>query len=366
LLYPNGTVQHAGVVICQDGLPRHIYQGFPGHHPAVNRSREFQAVTAACVLIRRDAFERVGGFDSAYRNCLEDVDLCLRLGELGYGIRYCHEAVLIHYESVTRGRRSPEIDAASRLFRSRWDGRASADDVDYYIRDGLLSLSYGDAYPVGIRVAPELAIIAGDRDSEVEVLLEAATRQVFELLTETVRLTVEQAEDRAPCPESDWAVGRSPREALECARAIECDIAALQQSMFENGGPPPSPDLTYRRLREQVRADIRSATSAGATVLVVSRGDPRFTELEGRRGQHYPQDPSGLYAGHHPANDAEAIEELERLRADGADYLVFPTTSAWWLEHYGGLAEHLRVSSEVVFDGRHCRIFSLSGQVSES
>ena len=79
LLFPNDTVQHAGVVICQDGNPRHIYAGFPGDHPAVNKSRRFQAVTAACMLVRRGAFEQAGGFDPAFRNCLEDADLCLRL-----------------------------------------------------------------------------------------------------------------------------------------------------------------------------------------------------------------------------------------------------------------------------------------------
>src|SRR6184192_3172294 len=58
LLFPNDTVQHAGVVICQDGNPRHIYAGFPADHPAVEKARAFQAVTAASMLIRRDLFER--------------------------------------------------------------------------------------------------------------------------------------------------------------------------------------------------------------------------------------------------------------------------------------------------------------------
>src|SRR5258706_12240983 len=55
LLYPDNTVQHAGVVICQDQYPRHIYTGFPAEHPAVNKSRAFQIVTAACMLVRRGA-----------------------------------------------------------------------------------------------------------------------------------------------------------------------------------------------------------------------------------------------------------------------------------------------------------------------
>src|SRR6185295_9859186 len=68
LLFPDDTVQHAGVVICQDGRPRHLYAGFPADHPAVEKPRAFQAVTAACMLVRRDAFDRAGGFDQDFRN----------------------------------------------------------------------------------------------------------------------------------------------------------------------------------------------------------------------------------------------------------------------------------------------------------
>ena len=67
LLFPNDTVQHAGVVVCQDGRPRHLYAGFPADHPAVNRERQFQAVTAASMLVRRDAFEKVHGSDESFR-----------------------------------------------------------------------------------------------------------------------------------------------------------------------------------------------------------------------------------------------------------------------------------------------------------
>ena len=62
LLYPTGAIQHAGVVFGQDGYPHNLYAGFPADHPAVNHSRRLQAVTAACALVRRDAFERRRGF----------------------------------------------------------------------------------------------------------------------------------------------------------------------------------------------------------------------------------------------------------------------------------------------------------------
>ena len=103
LLYPTGAVQHAGVVFGQDGYPHNLYAGFPADHPAVNRSRRLQAVTGACMLIRRDAFERANGFDPGFHNSMEDVDLCLRIGENGGEVHFCPEAVVTHLESATRG-----------------------------------------------------------------------------------------------------------------------------------------------------------------------------------------------------------------------------------------------------------------------
>ena len=76
-------------------------------------------------------------------------------------------------------------------------------------------------------------------------------------------------------------------------------------------------------------------------VLVVSRGDDALVNLGAAMRWHFPQPDDGMYAGHHPADDEEAIAELERLRERGADYLVLPATSLWWLEHYEGFRRHL-------------------------
>src|SRR5207249_1560523 len=76
LLYPDGTIQHAGMVSDQDGQPQHLYVGFPSDHPAVNKSRRFQMVTGGCFLITREAFDRAKGFDDEFVNGFEDVDLC--------------------------------------------------------------------------------------------------------------------------------------------------------------------------------------------------------------------------------------------------------------------------------------------------
>ncbi|WP_447977038.1 glycosyltransferase [Candidatus Nitrospira bockiana] len=120
LLYADGTIQHAGVVFSRLFFsPFHVYRQFPADAPEVNRRREFQAVTAACMLVRRSLFESVGGFDEGYRNGFEDVDLCLKLREQGARIVYQPQSVLYHLESQTPGRKDHDRENALRLLR-RW------------------------------------------------------------------------------------------------------------------------------------------------------------------------------------------------------------------------------------------------------
>jgi glycosyltransferase involved in cell wall biosynthesis len=103
----------------------------------------------------------------------------------------------------------------------------------------------------------------------------------------------------------------------------------------------------YERVVQRVRALVGATVPAGARVLVVSRGDGRLIDVPGRRAGHFPQTPTGLYAGHHPADGAVAVRELQRL---GAGYLVVPETGRWWLEHYDELREWLAAEGEVVAD----------------
>jgi GT2 family glycosyltransferase len=190
LLFPNDTIQHAGVVICQDGYPRHIYTGFPAGHPAVSRSRRFQVVTAACCLIRRDAFEWAGGFDTGYLNGYEDVDLCLRLGERGDEIHYCHTSEIYHLESVSDGRLK-EVAPNTRRYAERWRDRVLPDDLSYYVEDRLLRVDYAKSYPLTLHLAPLLGSAGiGDREDQTHRILAARSRQVFDLLRDNVLLNV--------------------------------------------------------------------------------------------------------------------------------------------------------------------------------
>jgi glycosyltransferase involved in cell wall biosynthesis len=106
--------------------------------------------------------------------------------------------------------------------------------------------------------------------------------------------------------------------------------------------------LWRREVVERVQAFVGESLPDGAHVLVVSRGDEEVVRFAGRHGHHFPQTDEGEYLGHHPANSTDAIAHLESLRARGAEYLLVPATSGWWLEHYGELAAHLERDHELV------------------
>jgi GT2 family glycosyltransferase len=373
LLFPNDTVQHAGVVVCQDGNPRHIYAGFPADHPAVSRPRRFQAVTAASMLVRREAFERVDGYDPAFRNCLEDTDLCMRLGQAGYEVRYCPESVVYHLESVSRGRRSKEIAANTRLFRERWDEIAERDDLRRYVEDGLLRIRYRDVYPVRFELAPELAFTA---DDDAGRFLERQSQQVADLLRETVRLSAHVADLELGSDAGVKPPGREPRAAIggggieslvQDAERLQLEILAFQgriaDAVGENGNGPqfaPGDRLGYVELKGRIRAVVEALVPTGEIVLVVSRGDDALLDLTDREGRHFPQEDDGTYAGRHPADSAEAIAQLEQQRELGAGYLVIPEGDAWWLEHYAEFGRHLTERCELLTPGSSpCAVFRL-------
>ena len=93
-------------------------------------------------------------------------------------------------------------------------------------------------------------------------------------------------------------------------------------------------------------------------MLVVSKGDDDLLQLDGRLGAHFPQVTGGVYAGHHPADSGEAIAELEELRSAGAEFVVIPITSLWWLDYYGGLRDYLEQRGAVVHS-EACTIYRL-------
>jgi GT2 family glycosyltransferase/glycosyltransferase involved in cell wall biosynthesis len=121
LLYPYGRlVQHAGMDLNAEGDPYHPLKFEPGDVAAVTVDRLVPAVTGACLLVRRVAFERLGGFDTRFENGYEDVDLCLRARDAGHRVLYCGSSVLLHHEAASEGRLDPARERANReRFRRR-------------------------------------------------------------------------------------------------------------------------------------------------------------------------------------------------------------------------------------------------------
>ena len=108
LFYPNGTIQHAGVALGIDGVAGHLHVGVAasegGYGGRAFFAQEMSAVTAACMLVRAEAFREVGGFDEAeLAVAFNDVDLCLRLRERGWRILWTPGFVAEHHESLSRG-----------------------------------------------------------------------------------------------------------------------------------------------------------------------------------------------------------------------------------------------------------------------
>jgi hypothetical protein len=122
----------------------------------------------------------------------------------------------------------------------------------------------------------------------------------------------------------------------------------------------------YSRLLAEVHAAVRSAIPRGRTVLVVSRGDEQLVRLDAHRGWHFPRHQDGRFAGFHPESSEAAIAHLEDLRSHGAEYLVFPETSRWWLDYYGDFREHLDGRYRLLTDGESCLIYDVSDDVSAS
>ncbi len=137
LLYPDGSVQHAGVVVGMYGKTGHVAQGVPGYDPGymgmTKLTRNLSAVTGACMMTRRDVFERLGGFDEQMAAGYGDIDYCLKVRGAGYLVVYTPVAELLHAESYSRG--AFEDDDEFEPFSRRWGRRV--EDVDPYFNPNL-------------------------------------------------------------------------------------------------------------------------------------------------------------------------------------------------------------------------------------
>ena len=193
LLYGDDRVQHAGVVIGLSGTADHAMRFAavsdadgardPGYNASLTSLRDFSAVTAACMMLRRDIFDAAGGFDEGLAVNFNDTDLCLRLRAMGLKVLYDGYTVLRHHESATRkaddSLRAPVSD--DRHFRARWPHLLNGRDpfynpalslihADHRLRDDLIR-------PDGLaaRVSPAFSIYGCDFTPGLESLQSSDT-----------------------------------------------------------------------------------------------------------------------------------------------------------------------------------------------
>ncbi|HYG34059.1 MAG TPA: glycosyltransferase family 2 protein [Clostridia bacterium] len=119
----------------------------------------------------------------------------------------------------------------------------------------------------------------------------------------------------------------------------------------------------YQQLVRRVWQVVAESVPLGATVLVVSKGDPSLLTFTGQTGWHFPRTLEGQYPGYHPACSTAAIANLEALRARGAKYFLIPSCSFWWFEHYPAFKLHLDKNYRLVVQRDDtCLLYSLCQQ----
>ena len=125
-------IDHAGMVFDSRKRPVHLYRGQPADFRPAQFSQEFQCVTAACWLVRKNIFLELGGFDAEFKNGCEDIDFCLRAGRAGHKIFYAADSVIYHYGQSTPGRKDHET-SNSRYFEKKWGDSIASDLHHYYV-----------------------------------------------------------------------------------------------------------------------------------------------------------------------------------------------------------------------------------------
>jgi len=128
LLYPNGTIQHAGVLMAVGGVAghchKHIPEGHPGYFGRPHTEHEVSCVTGACLMVKKSIWKEVGGWNEDLPKAFNDVDFCLKVREKGHRIVYTPHAKLYHHESISRGPdlgNDPVFNQSIAHMIKRWD-----------------------------------------------------------------------------------------------------------------------------------------------------------------------------------------------------------------------------------------------------
>jgi GT2 family glycosyltransferase/cyclopropane fatty-acyl-phospholipid synthase-like methyltransferase len=157
LYYDDGRIQHAGVVLGIGGVAGHSHRFFDrlssGYFGRLQVAHNVSAVTAACMAVRREAWDAVGGLDEVNLPiAFNDVDFCIRLREAGWGIVWTPYAELFHHESISRGPddvgpRAPEFARETDYIKRRWGPATLRSDPYYNPNLSLVAEDFSLAWP---------------------------------------------------------------------------------------------------------------------------------------------------------------------------------------------------------------------------
>jgi glycosyltransferase involved in cell wall biosynthesis len=157
LYYPDGRIQHGGVILGIHGVAAHSYnlsgRLSPGYFGRLQMAQHMSAVTAACMVVRRQAWDVVGGLDEHNLPvAFNDVDFCLRLRESGWGVVWSPYAELFHYESISRGAddvgpRAAEFAREVDYMQKRWGPQVLRNDPYYSPNLTLVAGDFSMAWP---------------------------------------------------------------------------------------------------------------------------------------------------------------------------------------------------------------------------
>jgi hypothetical protein len=154
------------------------------------------------------------------------------------------------------------------------------------------------------------------------------------------------------------SVGAKFEQALSGVLARQPKKLRLADLVAATDGQPV--DDGYTRLVRRIAEIVDAELPAGTRAVVISKGDDALLNLGRLKARHFPCDDDGQYAGFHPADSAAAIAHLEAQRVAGAEFLILPRTSFWWLDYYRGFRVHLeREYPLIVSRPDTCLIFGL-------
>jgi hypothetical protein len=114
-----------------------------------------------------------------------------------------------------------------------------------------------------------------------------------------------------------------------------------------------------RQALGHIRAIVCDHLPPQATLIVFSKGDQAFLDMDGRTAWHFPQTEDGQYTSYYPADSAIVIQQIEALRARGGQFLLLPNTSLWWLTYYPEFHQHLDTCYRCICRDEHCAIYDL-------